>query len=300
MPEIAPWENPNLPAPSSIIERTIEGRTRSFALCHWDERLVWRDLDYSQLWWATLDHAATPEDWARALEVERFGRAFTKTCNKAIAGKLLGLEASCLLRLQRNFYVIADKNGGGMGRETEADVWRQFDAPDDKYNRHRNARAPSLWHPNRHFYGVSRVLIRALLPSLLERISPGFLSLIQAGKQAPAMQLLRDLCAWNFDQGNLFATFQRQHPALFQKVVSHFDLPSECVFHLFGERKQPQGMQLLLSAASGYQRWEVKTRVVAISTAHERLELQLRLRDALRAILISTEIEEILSAPARP
>lgn len=45
--------------------------------------------------------------------------------------------------------------------------------------------------------------------------------------------------------------------------------------------------------------WSIHSRLTEISTAHELLELQLRLRDALRPILTPREIEEILAPPAR-
>ena len=95
MPEIAPWENPNLPASYATIEREIEGRTRRFALWRWDERLVWNDLDYPRLWWATLDAAATFDDWERAIENWKFGRAFSERClNFSGRGEAVGFDRS--------------------------------------------------------------------------------------------------------------------------------------------------------------------------------------------------------------
>ena len=126
MPEIAPWENPHLPAPFAHVEREIEGRKRHFALWSWDERIVWRDLDYPRLWWATLDVAASLADWERAIEAEQFGRAFTYSCDKTVNGNFVGLTSSCSFQLKRDFYVIADKYSGGIAREVQADIWLLF------------------------------------------------------------------------------------------------------------------------------------------------------------------------------
>ena len=52
----------------------------------------------------------------------------------------------------------------------------------------------------------------------------------------------------------------------------------------------------------GYQSmawYKIPYRLSEVTTAHELLELQLRLRAALQPILTAAEIEEILAVPAR-
>ena len=300
MAEIAPWENPNLPAPFATIERAIEGRTRRFALWRWDERLVWRDLDYPRLWWATLDVAASLADWERAIEDWRFGRAFTHSCDKSLNGNFIRLSSCCRLRLTRDFYVIADKHSGGTAREVKADIWLFFAQTGGAYNRRKNERAPSIWHVDRHFYVISRSLIYAFTPLLLERISPGLQTLIEAGKTSPVLQIMSDLAIWNFYNNALFTDFKRNYAVSHQKIISYFGLPDESIFHVWGERKRINGIQMQFIVRQDYQVWDIETSLLVVTTMHELLELQLRLRDALKPILTPAEIEEILAVPTRP
>ena len=64
-PQIAPWDRGSLAPRLATIEREIEGRARRFALWRWDERLVWRDLERTEMWWASLDYVSgnSIESW---------------------------------------------------------------------------------------------------------------------------------------------------------------------------------------------------------------------------------------------
>ncbi len=159
-----------------------------------------------------------------------------------------------------------------------------------------NARAPSVWHPNREFFGINREIMRAFAPVLLERFSPGLRNFILAGSDSAALQTMKDLLALNVSREILFNTLLNDHRAIYQKILVGFDLPAESIFGAHGERRQINGVQLHFVLSSEYQRWELQTSVSLATTAHELLELQLRLRDALRPILTDTEIAEILGA----
>ena len=299
MPEIAPWENPNLPAPFALTEREIEGRTRRFALWRWDNRLVWNDLDYPRLWWATLDAAATLDDWERAIEAERFGRAFSSRCLKSCSGQRIGLPSECALYLSRDFYVVAATNGTGEVIEKAENTWLRFTPCEDEYTKRKRERSPSIWHPNRCFFQVNREILRAFAPVLIERISPGLKQMIKSGRNAPAYKTMKDLAVWNVHCEILFSEFKRTNEEICQRIVSYFGLPKESWFHVWGERKQLTGIQLQFGAKQGYQAWQIQNSLSLATTAHELLELQLRLRAALQPILTAAEIEEILAVPAR-
>ena len=300
MPEIAPWENPNLPVPFAHVEREVEGRKRRFAMWQWDERLVWNDLDHPRLWWATLDVAASLADWERAIENWEFGRAFTSNCDKTINGRVLGLWPNCTFRLWRIFYAIVSQNGTGVAREKAGYFWLAFTPRDDAYTKSKIDRSPSVWHPNREFFGINREITRAFAPAFLERLAPGLRDFILLGDQATALAAMKDLVAWNVARQVLFADWMRQRHALYQKIIVGFELPAGSIFGAYGERKQINGVQLHFYISGEYQRWEIQTSVSLATTAHELLELQLRLRDALKPILTAAEIEEILAVPTRP
>lgn len=300
MTQIAPWENPNLPAPFAHVEREIEGRQRRFALWRWEERLVWRDLNYPRLWWATLDVAATLADWERAIVEQWFGRAFTSECKKSCIGQRIGLPSECVFYLDRSFYVIATKDGTGKAREKAANIWLNFTPFGDEHTKRKIERSPSIWHPNRCFFQVDREILRAFAPVLLERLAPSLICLIKQGKSAPSFRIMRDLAVWNVHREILFTDITRNHREIYQKLLSHFGLPEESLFHVWGERKQLNGVQLQFFVKQDYQAWQIQKSVLLVTTMHELLELQLRLRDAMRPILTDAEIEEILTIPARP
>ena len=136
MTEIAPWENPDLPAPLATIEREIEGRARRFALWQWDERLVWHDLERPSLWWVTLDEAGTLDDWERAIEAERFGRATSQSYKMSGYGPRVGLARRVRFKAldygkRRKFHLISDADGRGIARASEDDLWWPFPPQSD-------------------------------------------------------------------------------------------------------------------------------------------------------------------------
>ena len=64
---------------------------------------------------------------------------------------------------------------------------------DDAYTKSKRDKAPSVWHPSRDFFGISREIMRAFAPVLLQRLSPGLRDFILSGNESAALQTMKDL-----------------------------------------------------------------------------------------------------------
>ena len=316
MPEIAPWENPNLPAPLATVERQIEGRARRFALWHWDERVVWRDLNYSKMWWATLGRAATISDWESAIASANFGRAFSERCDFSGNGDRVGFHQSVRFTLDYgvlfDFQVIADAFGRGLAREKFSGEWGRFDHSGSgrlkrHLNKYRDAPVSILWRGKFQFPKVSAALFDAFAPTFVSGLSPGLTELLKAGENARPLRLVSDFARWRLDltpqadwgewhkfMDRIFQDF----PVLLPKLRHHFDLPDSSEFYFGRELYYPIPRIFYRAKVSGTF-WQTRCDLPNLTTAHERLELGLRLRDGLRPILSPAEIEEILAPSAR-
>lgn len=310
MPEIAPWENPNLPTPFAHVEREIEGRIRRFALWHWDERLVWNDLDYPRLWWGTLDVAASLADWDRAIEHERFGRASSQSCNFGGNGQRIGLsEAVRFVSYQHGtlrFHVVNDAKGQGMAREIAAGDWHHFDyshrepvkrilSRKHRHHQNQNICDSFLWRPDVNFIRAGDALLNGYKETLLGQISPQFLALLEQGNRARPLLLLRSLFLWSI---HLAQNSDRIAPII-HKIVAHFGLPEKAKINVIKSYSHPTP-QLLFSVMIQHTHWNVKANLPTAPSLHEALEAALYLKQELRPILTAAEIEEILAIPARP
>ena len=308
MPEIAPWENPNLPAPFAIIEREIENRPRRFALWHWDERLVWRDLSYRQLWWATLDVAASLDDWKIAIEQERFGRASSQRCNFGGNGQRIDLsEAARFVSYQRGmlrFHVINDASGKGVAREIVTGDWHPFDCSHRaqvkrillrRERQEQNVFALIIWRPDVTFPKAGDALLDGYKETLLSQISPQFLDLLKQGSRARPFSLLRSLFLWN----SHLAQSSERISSIVAQTLAYFGLPENSKINVVSSRSY-QTPQLLFSVMIQSTHWSVRASLPAHPSLHEALEAALYLKQELRPILTDAEIEEILTLPARP
>lgn len=320
MPEIAPWENPNLPAPFATIEREIENRPRHFAMWRWDERLVWRDVDYPRLWWATLDVAATLADWEFAIEQARFGRAFSDSYNFSGRGEIVGFDRSVSFALQyyppHKFYVVVDAQGNGIARWSKSEHWWSFDSNCYKRLQRQRRRRQSkygfedplpIWKSKFQPPNLRNTLLDGFKSIFLSHLSPELTNFLQLGERAEFLGVIKDLVTWRrvfvslpIDNiRDLIPELSRTYPNLLPIICAHFKLPKNSHFVLKSSIYH-QHKTLSCSITVEGTCWSIHSRLSEISTAHELLELQLRLRDALRPILTPVEIEEILTLPARP
>ncbi len=322
MAEIAPWENPNLPAPFAHVEREIEGRKRHFALWRWDERLVWNDLDHPRLWWATLDVAASLADWERAIEDWRFGRAFSERCNFSGRGEVVGFDRSVLFssnyHLPHDFTILVNPEGSGTARWSQSEKWQDFDFNSYSRLKHQRQRIKTrhkfqfplpipIWKSQFQPPKLVNALLEGFKPDFIQYLSPELIHLLQRGEHAEVFQVMKDLVTWRLHSVTLprhqiydfVDGINSQHSNVTFKICNYFGLPIDLQFSLATSRI-PDLTTLLCSTLVECTAWSIYSRLTEISTAHELLELQLRLRDALKPILTPAEIEEILAVPTRP
>ena len=298
MTEIAPWDRGSLPARLATIQREIEGKTRRFALWRWDERLVWCDLLCLEMWWASSDRVDgnIVKSWDDVVQANRFGRAFSSNFGYfGLETKLHQLPLSCHLSFSSDFHFIVNHDNGGIAKEKQSADWINFAPLDDAYARRKRGRLPSLWHYSRDFYGYMPAFLRAYTPRLLDQFPRGVRTMLKMGAQAPELKLLRDLALLSVYENILFMDFLRIHSRLCQKIINHFGLPTESRCHVFSNRND-SGLRLFLQSQIGEKHLQICLPFPTSSSAHERLELQLRLRDALRPMLTSTEIETLLAS----
>lgn len=321
MPEIAPWENPNLPAPVATIERQIEGRSRRFALWQWDNRLVWQDVNHPRLWWATLDVATTLDDLERAIEQWKFGRAFSESCCFSGRGEIVGFDRSVSFssdyRFSHDFYILVDAEGGGIARWKQSGNWARFGF--NSYKRLKRLRrriyakrkfqsplAIPIWRFDFQPPKLGNALLENFQDTFIQPLSPELKSLFERGEGAELFRAVKDLVTWRFHLVTI-SRYQiydfvdginRQHRNVTSKICEYFGLPIDLNFSLAISRN-PNFVTLVCYGLVKNTIWSIHSRLSEVSTAHEILELQLRLRDALRPILTPTEIEEILTPPAR-
>ena len=307
MLEIAPWENPNLSAPFATIEREIENRTRRFALWHWGNRIVWRDLSYPQLWWATLDVAASLADWEIAIENGRFGCAKTERYRFYGLADEIGLSPRTYFGARqlkgKEFYVILDEQDSGLWCAKGNDEWWLFYA--DKSARTKSQAINSInesftiWHPDRAFTDVKSVVLKAFIPTLANTLSPALRQFFKAGTKAPAFLLLRDLSVWVVSKnsevrGQKLNQYFDEQFRLLPTLLTYFALPEKSSFTLYDPQFMNPRIRYETEVEGIY--WGINEDIPVSLSAHEILELQLRLRDALQPILTDAEIAEILDA----
>ena len=323
MAAIAPWEDPDLPAPFAQIEREIEGRARRFALWRWDERLAWRDLDYARLWWATFDAARDLDSWERAIGEQRWGRAWSQSQQCHGFGPMLGLPKRVKFealnyRTFYKFHLIADSHGRGIGRRSDDDAWWRFPALDDARPLQPVQQGPKqqpLWWPGLQIPHSSSAVWSGYTPRLLSELPVGFVRVLRAGADAPILLIARDIMLWR--HLHLFRpTFDFNYalppnsmgseinPQLGAHLLAHFELPPQTRLDAlittwpFNKKELGTFCELTQNGIRWLvQRWEDWP--LQPPSSHQMLELQLRLRDALRPILTSAEIEEILAPAAR-
>ncbi len=312
MPEIAPWENPHLPAPFAQVERSIKGRKRHFSLWQWDERIVWCEINHPRLWWATFDCATKLDDWALAVEEWRFGRAFTQKNLRRLKGENIGLAPSSRSEIKGNFYVVADQTQRGLFRQKEADAWIQIHPPDNSEVIHNL----SIWRRDFSFNRMSKDLrldedvMKSFVPTVLNEIYPDVADLLKNGGKSESFLLMHDLARWVVNRGIPFDDFIDSFSWFYQKIIVHFGLPLSffcqdrvelCYFSTHDYDKEGQRVfSFVCNMDRQHFRWSLTAEIPSTLTAHELLELQLRLRDALKPILTAAEIEEILAVPTRP
>lgn len=318
MNEITPWENPDLPAPFATIEREIEGRKRRFTLWRWDERLVWRDLDYPRLWWATLGVAASLADWESAIESGRFGRAVSRSHSLRGSGSDFGFTEAVKVFGNRKFYAICDLHGGGLARAENEIVWWNFPDPADNLSLKKFPRGPMkqpLWWPGIQIpHAMRKALVSGYKFQILSQIPASLLRMLRDGENARILLLARDITLWhiyNFSNWNSSTeqrlcelNFSCDFKPLLKKVSDFFQWPANSLLHVVDSHphfsKKELFIVIVFTAAKA--RWIIKHRLPLPTfdiTSRQLDELQLRLRDALRPILTPTEIEEILNSPAR-
>lgn len=319
MPALAPWENPNLPASFAEADCEIEGHPRRFALWRWERRLVWRDLRFAQLWWATLNDAENLDDWERAIEAGRFGRASSQSHKYEGYGPRLNLPRRVRFKpddygKRCKFLVLCDSCGRGIARQSDEGEWWIFPAPDDKRPLPRVQQGlmkQPLWWPGLQIPHSSNAVWSGYAARFLSRLPPDFLRVLQAGEGAEILCVAHDLTLWHHlshwqEKGGLLSL--APHSGEQQNLIAR--LPS-----LFGLKPYVRSTAFvtdwpfkILEIGAVCERhaqginWQVqrwRKFPTQIPTTHELLELQLRLRDALRPILTSSEIEEILAPPAR-
>ncbi len=311
MAEIAPWENSDLPAPLAIIDREIEGRNRHFALWQWDERLVWRDVKSPKLWWASLDYVEgdTIEIWDAVVETKPFGRVETQVHGFHIAGSSLGFSPRVYGVSQYPgdaFYVIWDDQNSGLWCAKGNDKWQLFYADrkaEAKFQKSNiNCQNSSIWDSERASLNIKSLLLKDFIPTLTNVFSPALKKLFESGDEAPFFLLLCDLTAWVVSKyaeargQKLNQHFDEQF-RLLPQLSAYFSLPKEVSFTLYDPEFLLPRIRYEVEVASI--RWGINKNIPVSLSSHEILELQLRLRDALRPILTAAEIEEILTLPAR-
>ena len=319
MPEIAPWENPNLPAPFATIEREIENRKRRFALWRWEERIVWRDLKNTRLWWATLDVAASLDDWEGAIEKGQFGRAFSESCYFSGRGEIVGFDRSVLFSCGycHDFYILLSAEGSGVACWSQSENWENFKF--NSYKRLKKSRRKlqvrhklqdplpiPIWRSNFQPPSLGNTLLGGFGSTFVQALSPNLTQFLQNGERAELFQAVKYLVVCQlrlspirrYQLHYFVKEINRQYPDLISKLCQQFGLPTDLNFALTKSRI-PDLTTFSCSTLVENTAWMIHSRLQEPSTAHELLELQLRLRDALRPILTPTEIEEILTFPAR-
>lgn len=313
MNEIAPWENPDLPAPIATTERFIKDRVRRFALWFWDGRLVWRDLNHPRYWWATLDCAEgdAVKIWETAVEMEQFGSATTANYEFSGDGTWFGLPAEVAFEMHapREFFLIRNGRDGGLWRAKYDAEWQIFHADEKACAQSQSANLakgnPSIWHTARVFPSAKNALAKTFLPTLANVLSPNMRRYLEAGKNAPPLIIARDLltlvAARNLraNKLKLLKCFNAQLRLynLESRLCRHFNLPKGTQLTV----SYPQNLSCAIRFGSIIEdvHWSIGVQTSLAPTAHETLEAQLRLRDALRPLLTPTEIEEILAPSAR-
>ena len=208
MPEIAPWENPDLPAPFATIEREIEGRVRHFALWRWENRIVWRDLRFRQLWWATLDVAASVADWKRAIDAGEFGRAISETCCFGGRGAIVGFDQSVSFSSTHpgcyEFYVLVGADGSGIACWKQHARWWKFESNDYKRLRRQlrrnhskfNGESPILipiWQSHFQPPHLKNALLDGFKPVFLRPLFPEITKFLQLGQRAELFGTVKEI-----------------------------------------------------------------------------------------------------------
>ena len=316
MPAIAPWENPDLPAPFATVEREIEGRARQFALWRWENRIVWRDLRFRQLWWATLDVAASLDDWERAIKNWAFGRALSQSYKVEGRGPRFGLPRRVQFKpddygRRCKFIVVSNSFGRGIARQKDEDRWWPFPAVGDNRPLRRIQQGlmkQPLWWPGLQIPQLSRAVWSGYSTQILSQLPPHFLGVLRAGENAEILLLARDIILWHHlsrwprhDGPGYLSPESGINRELLARLPKLFELPDEMrVIAIvtdwpFKVLEIGASCQLKIDGLTwSVQRWEKFP--TQAPTAERVLELRLRLRDALRPILTATEIAEILGA----
>ena len=322
MLEIAPWENPNLSAPFATIERLMEGQlsrfgiNRRFSLWGWDGRIVWRDCSFPGLWWATLDRfgAQTILEWETAITTEEFGRARTYNLKWSGSGTQAGFSPQVHFHsppdIVHQVHVISDQHGG-LWRMADEENWNSYFASRSEQAKAQNANAhsgtPSIWCKDYFLPEPRKTILENRIPKFTEGLSPTLKNIFSEGNRSDFVQIMTALATQflynnpNIDQGKVngqFRDYLRFHTRTMAKILNHFRLPIDSELKLVGWLQND--LFLVYEIQDVEVVWNLSNKIPLIFSAHEQLELQLRLRDALKPILTSTEIEEILNLPARP
>ena len=323
---IAPWENPDLPAPFATLEREVEGRTRRFALWRWDGRVVWRDVEHPHLWWATLEGAETLGDWERALEMQAFGRAYSERHRVSGKGEKLGLGAGTSFKAPYDFAVeftvIGDGRTGGIAREKSGGAWWVFAYSQNAGLKRRAARRPDSVRGSLLWTGLQLPTTRGevlagFAPQILEQIPPGLADVLRAGANAPVLLILRDLELWRLchlkdssAEERRISTFDfvERNQKILGRLREFFGLLPDTRLHSGHSHPREPVKELISFCIVTVENIEWRARrfdpfPTHAPSARQSLEIQSelapRLRESLRPIFTVAEIEEILGAPAR-
>ena len=166
-----------------------------------------------------------------------------------------------------------------------------------------------LWWPGLQIPKPSDALWSGYSARFLSRIPSTFLRVLQAGEDAEILLIARDIALWsNLARQNwcVSTSTQESHAirGFIDRLPSLFGLPRDTQLSAYVTDWPYRILELGITCYVTVddiewrvQRWE--NWPLQRPSNHEMLELQRRLRDALRPFFTPAEIEEILASPAR-
>ena len=132
------------------------------------------------------------------------------------------------------------------------------------------------------------------MPGFIAQIQPQSLLLVQEGEKSALVKILGDMASLAAHRMIPPSRFLKR--PFYKKLELYFALP---VISKISAESAANGIQLYCYLEMSEMYWVIHSTIPKVSTAHELLELQLRLREALKPILTHAEIEEILAVPTR-